>query len=132
LNSVGVVHRQHSHGRASDGRQADDPKRVARKVLDPGLLSRVEKRRHDSGVWIDARKIRALVKIAMLTGKGEIILPLRSAMLQRDDVLDVKRKSIVVGMKLAILAAVVGANGNSFAIRITHERIRRAFAWPWP
>ena len=101
-----VIHREQPGGRSADGGLAGDASCDSLEVLFPNILARMEETAHFAGVGIDAREVRAFVQIAARTGKGEVFQDRGSAVLPRDDVLDVEGHQRLILMHSAVFAAV--------------------------
>src|SRR4051794_4883949 len=90
LYPIAVIHSEDTHGSASGGCQADDMGLRHRKMERPSIAPRMVKDGYIAGLRIDAGEVRALVKVAMLAGVSQIIERGRPAMLDRNNVLDMK------------------------------------------
>jgi hypothetical protein len=65
------------------------------------------KKRHDlTAVWVYTGKVRSLMKVTVVAGKGKILLVIGTTMLLGNDVLDVQCRLVVCLMNQAILAPV--------------------------
>ena len=62
------------------------------KMLVPTVGAGMEQSREETGVWIEARKIGALLAVAEVTGERQIVRLVPAAVLLRYDMLDVKRE----------------------------------------
>lgn len=86
---------------------------------------------------IDARKVRAFVEIAMMTGERQILRRVIPFVLPRHDMFDVKPQWFLRLGQAAILAAILGTFADELAKPCIHQclacaRIRRALAWRIP
>ncbi len=88
--SLIVIHIEQDHGAFADCGQADDAIATHFKVVVPILRSRIEEWNNFS--IHQRREIWPLLKIAPMARKAEIGAIVRSAVLLRDDVLDVERR----------------------------------------
>ncbi len=59
-------------------------------MIFPSVTSRMKQLRRFARFRINSSQIRTFVKIAVDTGKGQIVQAVRSSMNARDDVLDVQ------------------------------------------
>src|SRR4051812_5880032 len=118
-----VVDIEQRYCRAPGGRKTDEQWPISSEVIRPDVLARMEQDRLLSGCWIDCRKIRSLLPIAVGTRQREIHVVVRSAVLARDDVLDVKLQFMRGLRPMAILAAIAGANDDRSLCRcVDHFR----------
>jgi len=79
-------------------------------VINPRVLTRIEKRHHGVGLRIDAGEIRPFIRIAAVTRERQSIERVRAAVLARYDVFDMKgneRRRLL--WYAAIFAGVPGA-----------------------
>ncbi len=105
------VHVEHPDRCSSCPRQPNDLDAAPEEVVGPPLSARIEQFRNLVGFWIDSSEIAALVKVAVDTCQGKILVFVRSAMLSGNDVLDLQssywrllfRKLTVLATKLRTL-----------------------------
>lgn len=88
---------------------------VRAKVVVPVLSARPEQWNRRGGAWFHAAKIGALEQIAAAAGPAEVIQCVAAAMLQRNDMIDVKRPLVGRIGKAAVLATCGGALPHDFA-----------------
>ena len=85
---------------------AENLRTIAFEMILPAILSRMIQTNGSIGIWIEAKEIRSLVKIAVYTGEREIGLDTQPPMLAGHDVLDVKRRvSFITNLQTTVLAA---------------------------
>ncbi len=99
------VHGEQPHSGATNGCQSQNLEILQAKVLAPHVFSRMEEPDGFSCIRVDARQVGTLVKIAARTGKGEIIWGVGTAMLERQNMLHMKRQHGVFLVHAAIFAA---------------------------
>lgn len=72
-------------------------------MIGPLVPSRMKQGCQCAAERIDAGKVRAFVKVAVMARKREIVSPIRTAMLFCNDVFDVMEKFTVFLVKAAVL-----------------------------
>ena len=75
-------------------------------MLVPIVATRVEERRHGIIQGIDSGEIRSLVKVAAVTGEGEILDVGRAAVLLRSNVFDMKHRVNAELGQMAVLTTI--------------------------
>jgi len=87
------VHIEKVDGGSANVREPDNASVLGiAKMLVPPVGAGMEQSREETGVRIEARKIGALLAIAEVTGKRQIVRFVPAAVLPRYDVLDMKRE----------------------------------------
>lgn len=85
LNAFVCIHLKHPRGGPAHRRFACDARSVTNEMFRPLILAWI-KQPHDVGcVRVASGEIRALVKVALLTGQRQILKIVRAAVFARDD-----------------------------------------------
>ncbi len=92
-------------------------------MISPALSSRIVKRFSLARLDIDAYKIGTFVDIAADTCPAQIVVTVVTAMLSRDDVLDMKGPFIGIIGQSTILAAPAGPASDEFASPFAHRLV---------
>ena len=135
--AVRGIHSEQSCCGTSDCGAALDFVIHAFEVIVPEILPRVEKRCQRPGEWIDGCEIGAFVAIAEMACEREVVRTRFSAVLARDDVIDMEAEERLIMLgEAAILAACLGPFFDPLAelrSKLVHgawwESTRRASAW---
>ena len=135
FDSLWVIDVQYRHGGAAGLRAADEDRTVPFEMPLPRLISRIEQPHDVIAQRVAPAQVRSLMEVAPMATPAPIALIVRTIVLDRDDVFDVKRarRDGKIG-KAAVLAPTVGALANELAERRLHEVVEdrsraRAFAW---
>jgi hypothetical protein len=89
-------------------------------VLPPAVSPRVEEPGQLAGQWLQAREIRALVEVAVRTGRGEVRGVVAAFVLVGDDVLDLMADAQRRLREPALFAAMTGPPPHSSPLVIGH------------
>ena len=81
-------------------------------MIVPVLLSRVKQRDDVTGLRVDSGKIRSLVAIAVTTGAGQIFWHAGTAVLERNNVIEMERRLGEGFREAAIFASVPGSGAD--------------------
>src|SRR4051812_13836735 len=107
-------------------------------MLVPTIRAWIENGNDITRGWIDGTEICSLIKVASLTRQSEVVPVIRTMMLTRDDMFDVKfGMSNSVLRQPTILALITGAQADEFTGSSVHQplflaSIERALAWMMP
>lgn len=115
------IHAQQIHRGPANGRQADDFTVAIFEMVFPIIEPRMEQARHFPVSRIEAGKVHPLVQVAVMTRDRQIIGKVLAAVTPGNDVLDVKRKRLLVLTDLAILAAVFRPSPDQLTQAIVHQ-----------
>ena len=85
-----VVNQQQRNRNAGDRRPRAKSRTVLDKVLRPAISPGMEQANDFAAVWIKSGNIWSLEAVAMNAGEGQIVERCRSAMLSRDNVIDLE------------------------------------------
>lgn len=125
LNSARSVHFEQLNGGASDISESFDLVIYLAEVFRPLVPARMEEANNRRRQGIDSGEIRTFVGVASVAGEGEVVRGSGTAMLPRDDVLDVKsRVWNRVLRKPAVFAPVCGTVAHQFANERCHGPAR--------
>jgi hypothetical protein len=83
-------------------------------MVQPSVAARIKKWHSIAAERIDSDQIRSFMKIAPVTSEGKITASARSAMLFRDDVLDMMRESAPLLIEKTVFAPIARARSNEF------------------
>lgn len=122
LLEVCRIYRQHLDRGPADGSQSDLDCLRDSKVFSPNVGSRVKQSHNLSGYWITASDVRPLVSVAMETRQSKVIRLGCALMLSSDDMVDLKRKTVVRKRNSAIFASFAGPLPNFLNQPPLHER----------
>jgi len=120
LQPAGIVEIQHLDRCAANFCEASDAHAFEGKVFGPAIAPRVKELSHLPCLRVDSGQIRALMKVAAVTCESEIIYFIRSAVLLRDDVLDVVPQLTMFLAQLTIFATLVSATSYEVACCCVH------------
>jgi hypothetical protein len=98
-------------------------------MIVPVLLSRVKQQNDVTGLWVDSRKVRALVAIAVTKREGQIFQHAGTAVLERNDVIEMERQLCEGFREAAIFASVPGPGTDGFVYRLIHVPIQPVVFW---
>jgi hypothetical protein len=112
LSEVRSIYGQHLNRCAADGSQSDLDSSLNLKVLAPDVRSRVKQTHDFAAHWIAASDIWPLVPIAVEAGQGQIINLSCTVMLSCNDMIDLKRKTVVRKRNQAVFAPLSGSLPN--------------------
>jgi hypothetical protein len=84
------VHAKHVDRRAADGRPSNNDDAAPLKMIIPAVNAWIEQNCHQTCRRIDAREIRALVEVAVDARESKIIGVACTAVLSRNNVLDME------------------------------------------
>lgn len=101
---VRVIESQQRRSRPPIGRQRDNPCIFRTKVIHPALLPRVEKLHDPSRLTIHCGEVRPFVPIAVQTRQRQVFRHRGTAVLRRDNVIDLMREKHIVFMHSAVFA----------------------------
>ncbi len=90
------------------------------KMAQPLVASRIEKRDDSSRFGIDTSDVRPFVTVARKTAKAKVARRCLTFVIFRNDVVDLKRNSLVFLRDLAVLATVSGSPPYQFLQRPFH------------
>lgn len=85
-----IIHLQQPDRGAAHGSDSDDSSILRPEMFGPCILPWMKQLENFAAVRVNARQVRALVQIAVGTGKSQILSHSQTAMLPWDDVLDMK------------------------------------------
>src|SRR5438552_3269081 len=95
-------------------------------MLVPAVPARVEQAAEFARVGVDPAQVRSLMRVAVSTRQGEVVLRSRPAVLSCRDVLDLVGSCLVFLRNPAVLAPPGRPPPNQFAQRVIHrKRFRR-------
>jgi hypothetical protein len=104
------IHVENADRRPADSRLSKNVYAAPRKVVFPALVSRMKQLRHPIRLRVNARQVRAFVKITVNASQSQIVEIITTAVEFRENVLDVQDcQRRVVLMQLAVLATIAGA-----------------------
>jgi len=110
IYSIGIVHAEQMHRRTSHIRPALNARAFVAEVLIPSIQPGMEQSRQTTRRRIQRGNIRTFHQITPRTSQGQVVLRVRSTVLNGDHVLDMKRRQhLVLLTQPAVLAAVPGA-----------------------
>src|SRR5258708_12886395 len=123
LNADTGIHAKDVGCRASDRSEPDNESAVLKmKMLIPDVRTRIEKPRQFVSVWVNAGKVRSLLVITQVTSEREIHQVLRSPMLSRHNVFDMKSEIWVVALaNSTIFTSIVSPLTNALFRCIIHH-----------
>ncbi len=119
--------------RPPSGRLAHEYRPIPSKMARPLVASRIEKRDNFSRHGVDTSDVRPFVTVARKTAKAKVARLCHTFVIFCDDVVDLKRNSLVFLRDLAVLATVPGSPPNQFLQRTIHAcSIRPCLLFPDP
>ena len=106
----GPVHAEGHDGRPSDCCQADETDSFPKKVVRPGIASRIEESHLCAGLWIHSGLTGGFAERTRDAGQREILRDGASARLHREDVVDMERGLLAFLRQAAVLAVASGSS----------------------
>jgi hypothetical protein len=122
LSEVRRIYCQHLDRGSADGSQSDLDCFLNSKVFSPNVCSRVRQAHNLSRHWIAASDVRPFMSVAMEARQCQIVEVGFPVMLSGDDMVDLKRKTVVRKRDPAILASLTGPLPNLLNQPPIHER----------
>jgi hypothetical protein len=91
LDSLRKIDPQNVNRGPTDGGSANQHSTIPEEMLIPTVEPGIKQPRQFPTSWIDARNVRTFIGVACIAANAEIILRRSSAMLGRNDMIDLKR-----------------------------------------
>ena len=103
------------NGGPTRGRETDNLRSSYREMVPPGVLARVEKSHGSLRPRVDTAEIRPFIQVTAITGEAEIGRIVVTAVLLRNDVLDVEGSVDRTLWQSAVLATLAGPLSDQVA-----------------
>ena len=100
---------------AADSVAADNPNAFDSEVVRPSILSGMKEPRNLPGLKVDSGQVRALVEVAAVAGKRQVVWIVGAAVLLRDDVLHVMLQLGMLLAQAAVFATLAGPAAHELA-----------------
>ena len=124
VHSLWIVHCEYGDRGATFCREADKLMPTRLEMVGPNIAPRIEQFDYATGIGIDSSEIWAYMKVAELACQRQVIKFAQATVLDRDDMLDMKRIDVLILVEPAVFTNESSTDCHSSTRRSIHLRIR--------